>query len=129
MDEAEHCDRIAIMDNGEIVVEDTPEALKSSIGTDRIALRTDDDELAIARMRERLGVEAGVHEGQVTIAVAGGSAGRPAAVHRARRTRSDSVTVTRPSLDDVFMTYTGRTIRDSEGPQGSALRLRREAMT
>ena len=55
MDEAEHCDRIAIMDHGEIVVEDTPEALKSSIGTDRIALRTDDDELAIARMRERLG--------------------------------------------------------------------------
>ena len=48
MDEAEHCDRIAIMDHGEIVVEDTPEALKSSIGTDRIALRTDDDELAIA---------------------------------------------------------------------------------
>ena len=37
MDEAEHCDRIAIMDNGEIVVEDTPEALKSSVGTDRIA--------------------------------------------------------------------------------------------
>ena len=37
MDEAEHCDRIAIMDHGQIVVEDTPEALKSSIGTDRIA--------------------------------------------------------------------------------------------
>jgi ABC-2 type transport system ATP-binding protein len=30
-----------------------------------------------------------------------------------------SVTVTRPSLDDVFLTYTGRTIRDSEGPQKS----------
>ena len=29
------------------------------------------------------------------------------------------MTVTRPSLDDVFLTYTGRTIRDSEGPQGS----------
>ena len=89
MDEAEHCDRIAIMDNGEIAVEDTPEALKSSIGTDRIALRTDDDELAITRIRERLGV--GIR----------------------------SVTVTRPSLDDVFLTYTGRTIRDSEGPQKS----------
>src|ERR687891_568539 len=58
MDEAEHCDRIAIMDHGDVVVEDTPEALKSSVGTDRIALRTDDDELAIARVREHLGVEA-----------------------------------------------------------------------
>ena len=32
----------------------------------------------------------------------------------------EAVTVTRPSLDDVFMTYTGRTIRDSEGPQSMA---------
>ena len=85
MDEAEHCDRIAIMDNGEIVVEDTPEALKSSIGTDRIALRTDDDELAIARLRERLGSRPAMHEGQVTLAVAEGAHVGAPAVHRARR--------------------------------------------
>jgi len=119
MDEAEHCDRIAIMDHGEIVVEDTPEALKSSIGTDRIALRTDDDELAIARVRERLGIEAGIHEGQVTLAVAQGAQVVPRLF-----TELDvgirSVTVTRPSLDDVFMTYTGRTIRDTEGTAASA---------
>ena len=116
MDEAEHCDRIAIMDHGQVVVEDTPEALKSSIGTDRIALRTDDDELAIARVRERLGVEAAMREGQVTLAVPDGASVVP-------RLFTDlgvgirAVTVTRPSLDDVFLTYTGRTIRDSEGPQ------------
>ena len=61
------------MDDGRIVVEDTPEALKSSVGTDRIALRTDDDELTIRRLRERLGVEAAMHEGQVTLAVADGA--------------------------------------------------------
>ena len=88
MDEAEHCDRIAIMDHGEIVVDDTPEALKSSIGNDRVSSRTDDDALAIARIRERFGLEAGVHEGQVTFAVAGGGRSRPAAVRRARRPRS-----------------------------------------
>ncbi|MGY1642093.1 ATP-binding cassette domain-containing protein [Geodermatophilus sp. SYSU D00703] len=114
MDEAEHCDRIAIMDHGEIVVEDTPEALKSSVGTDRIALRTDDDELAIARVRERLGIEAGVHEGQVTLAVAEGAQVVPR-LFTELGVGIRSVTVTRPSLDDVFLTYTGRTIRDSEG--------------
>jgi ABC-2 type transport system ATP-binding protein len=114
MDEAEHCDRIAIMDHGEIAVEDTPEALKSSIGTDRIALRTDDDELAIARVRERLGVEAGIHEGQVTLAVAQGAQVVPR-LFTELGVGIRSVTVTRPSLDDVFLTYTGRTIRDSEG--------------
>jgi ABC-2 type transport system ATP-binding protein len=116
MDEAEHCDRIAIMDHGEVVVEDTPEALKSSIGTDRIALRTDDDELAITRIRERLDIEAGMHEGQVTIAVAEGASVVPR-LFTELGVGIRSVTVTRPSLDDVFLTYTGRTIRDSEGPQ------------
>ena len=116
MDEAEHCDRIAIMDHGEIVVEDTPEALKSSVGTDRIALRTDDDELAIARVRERLGVDAGMHEGQVTLAVPQGAQVVPR-LFTELGVGIRSVTVTRPSLDDVFLTYTGRTIRDSEGPQ------------
>ena len=118
MDEAEHCDRIAIMDHGEIVIEDTPEALKSSVGTDRIALRTDDDELAIARVRERLGMEAGMHDGQVTLAVAEGAQVVPR-LFTELGVGIRSVTVTRPSLDDVFLTYTGRTIRDSEGPQAS----------
>ncbi|MGY2064151.1 ATP-binding cassette domain-containing protein [Blastococcus sp. SYSU DS0619] len=117
MDEAEHCDRIAIMDHGEIVAEDTPEALKSSVGTDRIALRTDDDELAIARIRVRLGIEAGVHEGQVTLAVPEGAAVVPR-LFTELGVGIRSVTVNRPSLDDVFLTYTGRTIRDSDGPQG-----------
>jgi ABC-2 type transport system ATP-binding protein len=117
MDEAEHCDRIAIMDHGEVVVEDTPEALKSSVGTDRIALHTDDDELAIARLRERLGIEAGVHDGQVTLAVPDG-AQVVARLFAELDVGIRSVTVTRPSLDDVFLSYTGRTIRDSEGPAG-----------
>jgi ABC-2 type transport system ATP-binding protein len=118
MDEAEHCDRIAIMDHGEIVIEDTPEALKSSVGTDRIALRTDDDELAIARVRERLGIEAGIHDGQVTLAVPEGAQVVPR-LFTELGVGIRSVTVNRPSLDDVFLAYTGRTIRDSEGPQGS----------
>jgi len=39
MDEAEYCDRTAIMDNGEIVVRDSPEALKASVGADRVFRR------------------------------------------------------------------------------------------
>src|SRR5204862_3571762 len=44
MDEAEFCDRIAIMDQGKIVVLDTPEALKASVGADRVTIDTEDDE-------------------------------------------------------------------------------------
>src|SRR5437764_1015243 len=46
MEEAEYCDRIAIIDDGRIVVVDTPEALKASVGKDRIELRTTDEAAA-----------------------------------------------------------------------------------
>src|SRR5207253_5340785 len=72
MDEAEYCDRIAIMDNGRIIVLDTPEALKASVGKDRVQITTEDDALAIAALRERFGVEARVAEGAVTFGVIGG---------------------------------------------------------
>ena len=51
MDEAEHCDRIAIIDEGRIIALDTPDALKASVGTDRVQISTADDEAAIAAHR------------------------------------------------------------------------------
>ena len=75
MDEAEHCDRIAIIDHGQIVAIDTPENLKASVGS---------GEQFVPRLFAEL------------------------------RVPIRSVSVARPSLDGVFMSYTGRTIRDSE---------------
>ena len=63
MDEAEHCDRIAIVDQGRIVALDTPAALKAGIGKDRVQITTDDDARAIAELGDRFGIEAAVHEG------------------------------------------------------------------
>src|SRR5918912_3570212 len=74
MDEAEHCDRIAIMDRGRIVVVDTPEALKRSVGRDRVSITTDDDEAAIRMLQQRFGLEAAVRNGAVTFSVADGEA-------------------------------------------------------
>ncbi|MEA2383511.1 MAG: type transport system ATP-binding protein [Solirubrobacteraceae bacterium] len=113
MDEAEYCDRIAIMDRGKIIVLDTPEALKASVGRDRVQIATDDDEAAIAALRERFGLEATVAEGLVTIAVESGEAFVPR-LFGELGVPIRSVSVSRPSLDDVFMSYTGTTIRDAE---------------
>ena len=66
MDEAEYCDRIAIMDNGRIIALDTPAALKASIGKDRVQLRTADDDAAIEALGDRFGLDAAIHEGAVT---------------------------------------------------------------
>src|SRR6202045_81374 len=58
MDEAEWCDRIAIMDHGQIVALDSPETLKAGVGTDRITIHTDDDDAAIAALVSQFGIEA-----------------------------------------------------------------------
>jgi ABC-2 type transport system ATP-binding protein len=119
MDEAEYCDRIAIMDRGRIIVVDTPEALKASVGRDRVQIATDDDDAAIAALRDRFGVEATVAEGQVTFAVEGGGQFVPR-LFAELGVPIRSVSVSRPSLDDVFMSYTGTTIRDAEASSSDA---------
>ncbi|MCC3775085.1 ABC transporter ATP-binding protein [Streptomyces sp. UNOB3_S3] len=114
LDEAEHCDRIAIIDDGRIVTEGTPAALKAAIGTDRVQLRTADDRAALAALRERFGLDdatagpdglwARVPDGAAFVPVLCANLGVPLL----------SVAVTRPSLDDVFLHCTGRTIHDAE---------------
>src|SRR5215470_4979629 len=117
MDEAEYCDRIAIIDNGQIIAVDTPAALKASVGKDRVQLGTADDGAAIAALRDRFGLDAAVHEGAVTFAVAEGERFVPR-LFAELGVEIRSVSVARPSLDDVFMSYTGRTIRDAESGRG-----------
>ena len=121
MDEAEYCDRIAIMDQGRIIVLDTPEALKAKVGKDRVQIQTDDDQAAIAALRERFAIEATVAEGAVTFGVPEGEQFVPR-LFAELGLPIRSVSVARPSLDDVFMSYTGTTIRDAESGQADTRR-------
>ncbi|MFI7224864.1 ATP-binding cassette domain-containing protein [Nonomuraea angiospora] len=123
MDEAEYCDRIAIIDHGEIVVIDSPEALKASVGKDRVQIQTSDDTEAIKALRERFGLEAAVREGAVTFGVASGEEFVPR-LFAELGMPIRSVSVSRPSLDDVFMSYTGSTIRDAEAGDGNLAFMR-----
>ena len=115
MDEAEYCDRIAIMDKGVIVVLDTPEALKASIGHDRVTLDTDDDDAAIAALAARFQISAQISEGSIAFGVPQGELFVPR-LFAQLGVGIRSVSVSRPSLDDVFMSYTGTSIRDAEAP-------------
>jgi ABC-2 type transport system ATP-binding protein len=121
MDEAEHCDRIAIIDHGQIVAIDTPEALKSSVGRDRVTQRTPDDTAAIAALADGFGIEAAVREGAVTFSVAAGEQFVPR-LFAGLGVPITAVSVSRPSLDDVFMSYTGTTIRDAEASSADTMR-------
>ncbi|MFT3865687.1 MAG: ATP-binding cassette domain-containing protein [Solirubrobacterales bacterium] len=113
MDEAEFCGRIAIMDHGEIVALDTPGALKEAVGADRIRIETADDEKAIGELGERFGLEATISEGAVSFAVADGEEFVPR-LFAEMDVPIKAVSLSRPTLDDVFMNHTGSTIRDAE---------------
>jgi ABC-2 type transport system ATP-binding protein len=113
MDEAEHCDRIAIIDEGVIATTGSPAELKAGVGADRVAFSTAEPGRAIAALRERFGVEGSLHEGEVICHVPAGDRFVPR-LFAELGVEIDSVGVARPSLDDVFMSWTGRTIRDAE---------------
>ncbi len=121
MDEAEFCDRIAIIDSGRIIALDTPDALKASVGHDRVQIQTADDGAAIAALRGRFEIEAGIAEGSVTFGVPEGERFVPR-LFAELGVPIRSVRVARPSLDDVFMSYTGKTIRDAEGGGDDSMR-------
>jgi ABC-2 type transport system ATP-binding protein len=121
MDEAENCDRIAIMDGGEIVKIDTPEALKASVGQDRVEIRTDDDAAAMKALSAKFRLNPTMSEGSVTVHVAAGEEFVPR-LFTELGVPIHSVRVSRPTLDDVFMSYTGRTIRDAEASVSDRLK-------
>jgi ABC-2 type transport system ATP-binding protein len=124
LDEAEHCDRMAIMDRGQLVVEGTPAGLKGVVGADLVVLRTGDDDEAARAVRERFGIEAEAGADGVRLRTPDG-AGFVPRLCAELTVPVHAVTVTPPTLDDVFLHYTGRTIREADGPQQPAFGPRR----
>ncbi len=114
MDEAEIADRIAIIDHGVIVASGTPEQLKAVIGADTVDLHTGDDDAARTRLQE-----AGEHVERVAEGVRVFTADGEGRVPRLLELVGGGVTsvhVHRPTLEDVFLHYTGREIREGEAP-------------
>src|SRR3954449_12090614 len=119
MDEAEYCDRIAIMDQGEIVALDSPEELKADVGADRVRIETDNNDAAIVALREGFGIDGRISEGHVTFSVSRGEEVVPR-LFAELGVPIRGVNVSRPTLDDVFMKHTGSTIRDAEQDPANA---------
>jgi ABC-2 type transport system ATP-binding protein len=130
MEEAEYCDRIAIIDHGEIVAIDTPAALKRMVGQDKVRLTTSSTERAVPILEHYL--ERPVRREENSIYAEGENGQALAASAIRQLTLADievhSVEVTAPTLEDVFVHLTGRAIRDelagAKERMGSRLRSR-----
>ena len=113
MDEAEYCDRIAIIDQGKIVALGTPDELKAMVGGDVVTITSSRPEDAAKEIEEILGVTPTRDNGTLRMEVPDGKAFVPRLV-RELIAPVDTVSMHRPSLDDVFLKLTGRAIRDEE---------------
>ncbi|MCO7219341.1 ATP-binding cassette domain-containing protein [Klenkia sp. PcliD-1-E] len=116
MDEAERCDRIAIVDGGRVGALGSPAELKASVGHDRVRVVTADDDAAEALVRERLGAETTRERGALVVLTPDGEQFVPRLFELGITVRA--VSVTRPSLDDVFLAYTGARLADRQAAAG-----------
>jgi ABC-2 type transport system ATP-binding protein len=112
MDEAEHCDRLAIMDAGKIAACDTPAALKSQIGADVITLSSDDPQSLAAAIRQRFpDITVEQVDSTVRIERERGHEFIPQLVE-AFVGQIRSVSLGKPTLEDVFIRVTGHGFKD-----------------
>jgi len=118
MDEADFlCDRIGIIDHGSILVIDSVTNLKNSVGNDVITLSCSDMVKLVKRLEEESWISnIEQHDSFVTLGVEKGEEKIPVIIEIAQslNIRIKSISVRKPTLDDVFLHFTGRTMRDQE---------------
>ena len=113
MDEAEYAERIAIIDHGKLVVIDTPKKLKRMVGKDIISVKTDDNDRAAEEIQNRYQTEARHDSDELTFEVSNGEKFLPIFI-KEFGIKIISISLRRPTLEDVFLKLTGREIREEE---------------
>jgi len=115
MDEADRlCDRIAIMDYGRIIALDTPANLKETLEGDVITVKADNLDALSLVIAEKLGLNKTQKvNGTLEVTVRNGKSLMPRVMELATENKIfvDSISLREPNLEDVFLHYTGRTIR------------------
>lgn len=120
IEEAEYlCDRVAFIDHGKIVAIDTPAALKSSLGSDIVSLEVSSNATALKPIfsKQKWIKSVALHGTTITISLNKGEEYIPEIVAIANKAgvKVDAVHFHKPSLEDVFIHLTGKTIREEEG--------------
>lgn len=130
IEEADYlCDRVAFVDKGKIVILDTPKALKDKLGGDIISLQVGEkgQEKIVSVLKSFKWIKAVTkHEDFVDLTVEEGEKRIPEIVLLAQKHKIEIVSVSlhKPSLEDVFIHYTGKGIREEEGGAIDSMRAR-----
>jgi ABC-2 type transport system ATP-binding protein len=121
MEEAERCDRLAILNEGKVVALGTPDELKHEIGGDVILLDTKNPESLAERMRSRFNVDAQVLHGQIRLERESGHRFITDVVE-AFPGEIEAISVSKPTLEDVFIHRTGHRFWTEASPEADAVK-------
>ena len=130
MEEADKlCDRIAIIDHGKIIALDTPSELKNSLGGDLIVL-SGKDVRKIKNNLAQFATKIKEFDSSLSISVKNAEKTLPKImkVAESKKIEIESISMSKPTLNDVFLHYTGRSIRDEKAEKGFGFKTRRRAM-
>jgi ABC-2 type transport system ATP-binding protein len=113
MEEAERCDRLGILDHGRLVALDTPQALRATLGGEYVTVHCDSPEVLAERIRERFGVTPQKIGGALRI---GKERGHEFVRDLVEAFPGDVETISlgKPTLEDVFIERTGHRFWDEE---------------
>ncbi len=106
IEEAERCDRIGILDRGQLIAEGTPEALKRTVGCEVITLETRDSKSLQLQIEKILDRDVQILDGQVRIVCDDGQR-LLAKLYPLLREEVQAMTLSVPTLEDVFVQRTG----------------------
>jgi len=119
MDEADRCDRLAIFDQGKLVAIGAPEELKRRIGGETVIIDAPDADGVTAEIETALRVKVGRADGLMRIETADGAALLSRLLPRFG-SRIRSLTLGKPTLEDVFVRETGHRFESRSAPERAA---------
>jgi ABC-2 type transport system ATP-binding protein len=119
-EEAERCDRVAVIDAGRVIAEDAPDALRQRVSGDVLTLEARDPEGLRAELAQRLGLVSAVVDGKVVLERERGHELIPRLIEALPAGRIDALSMHRPTLSDVFVKLTGRSLQTDAPGAGEA---------
>jgi ABC-2 type transport system ATP-binding protein len=131
MDEADRlCNRIAIIDHGRIIAIDTPKNLKDGLGGDLVTIRSPDPAGVVAALKEPWVVRTETHNDDVVVSLKNADQYISTIVTllNEKRVPITSIAIHKPTLEDVFLSFTGKTIREQEADTKEIMRMQQKMM-
>ena len=122
--------RVAIIDHGRIIAIDTPENLKDGLGGDLVTIRSPEPAAAAEALKEPWVVRVETHNDEVTVSLKNADqfVSTIVTLLNKRQVPITSIAIHKPTLEDVFLSFTGKTIREQEADHKETMRTYQRMM-